>query len=261
VKTLDSATFLKQSMAVVASPASWSAELITSKPTQAETKALEDVGQLSLGPELGAAATPESQAVRQPDGGLPAASDASPTVAVEVHASNQPVSRPEGSDTAAAMEVAAPSSCASGACGASGKPYLPLHPELFRSRFDHAWLAPSLAAALADGSESALRSILAEEVPGRVFSFEMLQPSFCAQLLAECEQYEASGHPIHRPNSMNNYGIILNQIGMRPLLDDLQARAVLPLTRMLFPTQGARFSAHHSFLVKYRQGEDLGLDM
>jgi len=159
------------------------------------------------------------------------------------------------------MEVDVPNSCASGGCGADAKTYLPLHHELFRSRFDHAWLAPSLAAALADGSEAALRAILTEEVAGRVFSFEMLQPAFCAQLLAECERYEASGQPVQRPNSMNNYGLILNQIGMRPLLDDLQARVVLPLTRLLFPRQGSSFSAHHSFLVKYRQGEDLGLDM
>lgn len=47
--------------------------------------------------------------------------------------------------------------------------------------------------------------------------------------------------------------MIVNQIGMRPLIDDLQARFVLPLARMLFPTEGAAFTSHHSFMVQYKQ--------
>ena len=64
-----------------------------------------------------------------------------------------------------------------------------------------------------------------------------------------------------RPNSMNNYGVIVNQIGMRPLIDDLQRKCLLPLTKLLFPKQGSRFDKHHSFMVKYKSGEDRGLDM
>ena len=48
---------------------------------------------------------------------------------------------------------------------------------------------------------------------------------------------------------------------MRPLLDDLQRRYIQPLARLLFPREGSNFSAHHSFMVQYRKGEDLGLDM
>ena len=60
---------------------------------------------------------------------------------------------------------------------------------------------------------------------------------------------------------MNNYGVILNLIGMRPLLDAFQRDYILPLTRLLFPVEGGTFSSHHSFMVQYKQGEDLGLDM
>ena len=60
---------------------------------------------------------------------------------------------------------------------------------------------------------------------------------------------------------MNNYGVIVNQIGMRPLIDDLQRRYIHPMARMLFPREGASFHSHHSFMVQYRFGEDLGLDM
>ena len=55
--------------------------------------------------------------------------------------------------------------------------------------------------------------------------------------------------------------MIVNQIGMRPLIDDLQRRYLQPIASLLFPVEGAAFDSHHSFMVQYRQGEDLGLDM
>jgi hypothetical protein len=60
---------------------------------------------------------------------------------------------------------------------------------------------------------------------------------------------------------MNNYGVIVNQIGMRPLIDDLQRTYIRPLARLLFPIEGGAVDSHHSFMVQYREGEDLGLDM
>ena len=177
------------------------------------------------------------------------------------------------------FEVVLPSEegCAGGACSRSDKGgccsskaelerrYRPLYPELFGARFKREWLAESFAKPFdevsAGARRAALRGMLRPEVEGRVFSFEMLTLEFCSMLLEELQHYEASGLPVQRPNSMNNYGVIVNQIGMRPLLDDLQARYIQPLAQLLFPTEGAQFSSHHSFMVQYRQGEDLGLDM
>ena len=66
-----------------------------------------------------------------------------------------------------------------GSCAAQkAQRYTPLHRELFAATFDDAWLADGFRAALADGSEAALRGVLREEVAGRVFSFEMLGPTF-----------------------------------------------------------------------------------
>lgn len=53
----------------------------------------------------------------------------------------------------------------------------------------------------------------------------------------------------------------MNQIGMKPMIDDLQRKMVAPLSRLLFPVEGERFTGHHSFMVQYKKGEDLGLDM
>eukprot|EP00966_Prymnesium_polylepis_P301160 6958941-Prymnesium_polylepis.1 len=59
---------------------------------------------------------------------------------------------------------------------------------------------------------------------------------------------------------MNNYGVVLNDIGLRPALDELQA-LVHPVARGLFPVEGAKFEDHHSFVVSYRPDQDKGLDM
>ena len=67
-----------------------------------------------------------------------------------------------------------------------------------------------------------------------------------------------------RPNSMNNYGIIVNNIGMQPVLTALQRFVLQPIAGMLYPTQaleGRGFDGHHSFMVQYKAGQDLGLDM
>ena len=89
----------------------------------------------------------------------------------------------------------------------------------------------------------------------------MLKPSFCEDLLCELEHYEGEGFPVARPNSMNNYGVVLNSIGLERTMDAIQRRCVRPLIGALFPREGCHIDHHHSFMVQYRAGEDLGLDM
>ena len=102
--------------------------------------------------------------------------------------------------------------------------------------------------------------LLVKQVDG-VYSFPMLKLDFCEKFLAEIDNYFASGLPIRRPNSMNNYGLIVNEIGMEPSLTALQQQYILPLAKLLYPKQGQAFHAHHSFMVQYKAGKDLGLDM
>merc|ERR1719408_744397 len=59
---------------------------------------------------------------------------------------------------------------------------------------------------------------------------------------------------------MNAYGIILNAIGLEPLIDELQ-KLLQPLGELKFPGVGSFWDGHHCFIVRYRGGEDLGLDM
>ena len=42
---------------------------------------------------------------------------------------------------------------------------------------------------------------------------------FCKDFVEELDGFHASGLPARRPNSMNNYGVVVNEIGMEPALD------------------------------------------
>ena len=49
---------------------------------------------------------------------------------------------------------------------------------------------------------------------------------------------------------------------MKPVISKLQRLVLYPISAMLYPTQAeGGFTGHHSFMVKYKAGEDLGLDM
>lgn len=136
------------------------------------------------------------------------------------------------------------------------------HPELFKTPacFQESWFEPSLWRASQANTPEAWRAILTENLPGEVFSFKMFTDSFCETFVEEIFNFYASGLPARRPNSMNNYGIILNDIGMEPFIDGLQ-RLLQPLGELLFPGAGDVWDGHHCFIVRYREGEDLGLDM
>ena len=54
----------------------------------------------------------------------------------------------------------------------------------------------------------------------------LLHVQACAMFVAEVDAYAASGLPTARPNSMNKYGLVLNEIGMEHVFDSLQERVL-----------------------------------
>jgi len=60
---------------------------------------------------------------------------------------------------------------------------------------------------------------------------------------------------------MNNYGVVINEIGMRPMVTRLQRDILQPIARLLFPRHGSSLDSHHAFMVQYRAEEDAALDM
>jgi len=75
------------------------------------------------------------------------------------------------------------------------------------------------------------------------------------------DSYLASGLKAARPNSMNQYGLVLNEVGMEALFDSLLETVLQPIARACFPREGGGLDRHHSFVVQYAAGKDLGLGM
>jgi len=160
------------------------------------------------------------------------------------------------------------------------------HPDLFQPDNVDSWFVPALREALSewqytgDPKKIDIAKIpgLRLEAPG-VVSFECLQPEFCDKLLEEAKHYSDTGMPQRAPNSMNNYGVVLNEIGLRPsfqrMLDGYMAGMAglffgeddaRPATLDGKPADlenwgGATVSDHHTFIVRYRPDEDRHLDM
>lgn len=103
--------------------------------------------------------------------------------------------------------------------------------------------------------------VVQEVVPGMVYSFEVFTQEFCETLMQEIRNFYDTGLPARRPNSMNNYGIILNDIGLEPLIFAMQDAVIQPLASVLFPREGSELESHHAFTIRYRGGEDTHLDV
>ncbi len=81
--------------------------------------------------------------------------------------------------------------------------------------------------------------------------------------MEEVENFEKSGLPINRPNSMNNYGLILEDIGMGGFCDQLVIQVMSKIGSLLYPNYSPAQSldSHHSFIVQYKMDEDQKLDL
>lgn len=84
-----------------------------------------------------------------------------------------------------------------------------------------------------------------------LYTFPCLDETFCTKLVEEVESYEASGLPVSRPNSMNNFGLILDVIGLRPLMTFIRETLISPLARRFYSPdlilEG--LDSHHAFVV------------
>ena len=98
-------------------------------------------------------------------------------------------------------------------------------PALFDPALVKEWLDPQFAElCLALDAGADVQSLVAQlGEMNDVYSFPLLNNEACDRLCDEIEHFGKSGLPARRPNSMNRYGLILNEIGMRPSLDALQA--------------------------------------
>ncbi|KAM3611845.1 uncharacterized protein V6R79_024867 [Siganus canaliculatus] len=141
--------------------------------------------------------------------------------------------------------------------------YRPLHPHVYH--LQESYLAPKFKQIVEyckrrDPSEDGLSDLLEEEA-ARVYRFPVFEKSFCEELVEELQHFEQSSAPKGRPNTMNHYGILLNEMGFDDgFITPLREQYLRPITTVLFPDcGGVCLDSHKAFVVKYDMNEDLDL--
>jgi len=113
------------------------------------------------------------------------------------------------------------------------------------------------------GTPKELRA-LCREVQRGVYVFDMLAPEFCRELVEEIEHFEqwrtALDLPAVRPNTMNNYGVVLDAMGFDSFLHQMMTEYVTPFSSLFYPDVGGdSLDVHHGFIVEYELGKDTQL--
>eukprot|EP00913_Durusdinium_trenchii_P025441 g23884.t2 len=171
------------------------------------------------------------------------------------------------------------------------------HPALFQPSQLHRWLLPSfLEATSAWRSSGQPEQLQIRRLPNvRLETEGVLQDALggSSQLpgvrvaFAASQQHDARARnsgkdqgplPGIDPYSRNNYGLVLNEIGLKPVFSALLEDHLLGIaTRLFGPIElqdaftagsqgfehwgGDSLSAHHTFVVRYQPDEDRSLDM
>lgn len=183
--------------------------------------------------------------------------------------------------------------------------YGPLHPELYDLAAHEEFIQPMVHSAVLSCEEAArsghavpeeaVRALLQPGGPPGVWRLALFTEHFTTLLREELLHYEASGIPLRRPNGMNRFGAILDQLGLHdsvcsrcdtisgpsphPLLSPrllmstcrsmvvlgqlshLCRRYLRPIGAMLFPwlIADGTIDEHYGFVVRYKCGEDISL--
>ncbi|XP_055261143.1 2-oxoglutarate and iron-dependent oxygenase domain-containing protein 2 [Moschus berezovskii] len=141
--------------------------------------------------------------------------------------------------------------------------YRPVRPEVY-SLLQESALAPEFLAAAEYSTLSGadLKGLLQQletvSEKKRIYRLPVFTAPFCQALLEELEHFEQSDMPKGRPNTMNNYGVLLHELGLdEPLVTPLRERFLQPLMALLYPDCGGGWlDSHRAFVVKYAPGQD-----
>jgi len=133
------------------------------------------------------------------------------------------------------------------------------------SGFGQELLTDRARAALVEGSSASLRSLVEEVHPG-VFVAELIRPEWCRALLGALDAHDqrcrAEGETPEPPNSMHEYGIVLESAGLDAPMQWLATTVLSPLARELFPELAPNgLIAQHAFLADYGEGRDTDLSL
>ncbi|KAM9102404.1 2-oxoglutarate and iron-dependent oxygenase domain-containing protein 2 isoform X3 [Sarcophilus harrisii] len=143
--------------------------------------------------------------------------------------------------------------------------YKPVQPRVYTLR--EPFLAPEFVAAAKysltpnANLSGLLRYIEVISDEKKIYRLQIFTKDYCRMLLQELEHFEQSDMPKGRPNTMNNHGVLLHELGLdEPLVTPLREQYLQPLTALLYPDYGGgRLDSHRAFVVKYSLDGDVDL--
>ncbi|KAL0481316.1 2-oxoglutarate and iron-dependent oxygenase domain-containing protein [Acrasis kona] len=161
--------------------------------------------------------------------------------------------------------------------------YKPIHEDLYK--FDESFLVPSFVQAVVDAKKllplmlefqkdldnvekaqdfnnkrrEILSRILSPEVKN-VYGLDIFTIEFCNKIIQEVKNYEVVHKVKLRPNSMNSYGVVIDELGLGPTFDSFLHDYFSPFAKIM--NKGAYdLDDHHTFVVEYFIGGDLDLNL
>jgi len=124
-------------------------------------------------------------------------------------------------------------------------------------------LDPGFVRAVRAGTREALEGLVERPHAG-VLEFPLFSAEYMEALLREIHAFEhacrhRSVRPL-RPNSMNNQGVVLSELGLEDAMDELLYTWLVPLTKGAFPAHdGSSLDHQHAFVVEYAENGDTDL--
>eukprot|EP00928_Gymnodinium_smaydae_P003905 TRINITY_DN11380_c0_g1_i2.p1 TRINITY_DN11380_c0_g1~~TRINITY_DN11380_c0_g1_i2.p1 ORF type:complete len:441 (-),score=53.09 TRINITY_DN11380_c0_g1_i2:206-1405(-) len=142
--------------------------------------------------------------------------------------------------------------------------YKPRFAEFYTPDF----LATHVQKAIAQRESSGL-PIAAKVSPGVFYIERFISEEVCESLLSEIDHFQSwadsTGYSVARPNSMNRYGMVLGDIGFHAAMHNLMEQVIQRLANEYLYVGSAQieasqhFQSQHSFVVRYKVGEDVDL--
>ena len=133
------------------------------------------------------------------------------------------------------------------------------------------WIVPALRPCFDDGGGGGTikipnnnldwKSLVTEVGPG-IYAFDLFSTQFCDLLIDEVDAFELSKLPCRRPNTMNKLGLVVNDMGLEPIMTAIVERLIAPMCEALYgPTEEivSALDHHHSFVVRYRRKDTLSI--
>ncbi|KAM7280228.1 hypothetical protein ACFE04_007362 [Oxalis oulophora] len=127
------------------------------------------------------------------------------------------------------------------------------------------FFAPEFLQAITDNTIESFRRVMSEPAPG-VFTFKMFNSEFCELMISEIQNLkqwvEENNVQILRPNTVNEFGIVLDDFGLESMLKTLLDGCISPIATVFYlEVGGATLDSHHGFAVEYGEGNDSELGL